>query len=632
METFMSSSSEIQFFEQDYLNQIETVYDISPDLQILLQHVVDDVVSRLGCIGAMVATLESDNTMPVRAYAVDIATGLFHQLESKLGTTPIGPKSVSYLDDPKFKDNLSVRAVRGDNGKPEIVVSDRLHDLFRPVVNKPLSDIAQSLSGIKQVIAVPFFLENEVVGNLFAAARKEFSSQDIDFLTAFGRQAAIAIKSQRHLTETQALERVILALQTNITDETQVLQTVVDAVVQKLDYVGAMVATLEADNSLPVRAYSIRLAPKLLTTLMRTLGISTIGPQLAAYLDDDKFKDNLCIKAIKGIDGQPAKSMVSDSLYDLFRPVINHPLSALAQKMTGIKQVIAVPFSINNQIVGNLFVATRRPKFSEQERNLLATFGQQAAVGIRNARLYRRAEEQREIAQIFAKMAFSAATNVHALRNHIGGFRNFMSMLKLFSVLSEDQRNEVLESTSSIMDNINDAAEILDSLHEPWRRHPDVPTDINSCIIQSIRKAFVKDTFNFEAEKMTTSDGITIYNRFTSGLPLINTSPDMLTESFRILIKNSREAINSHKKGNKLWIESYFVNGFIKIAVRDNGIGIEQKNLSKIFEMGWSSKKGAGMGFGLFWANDYVKGMGGRIEVVSRWQEGTAFYVYLPVD
>jgi GAF domain-containing protein len=376
---------------------------ISSELQTVLQHVVDDVVAGLGCVGAMVATLEAGNSLPVRAYSVDIAPSLLRQLETRLGISFVGARSVAYLDDRRFKDNLAVRAVNGRNGRPEVVVSGSLHDLFRPVVNKRLSDLAQRLTRIKQVIAVPFFLEDEVVGNLFAAAREEFSQRDINFLTAFGHQAATAIQSQQRLAETQALERVILALQSNITDETGVLQTIVDAVVQKLGYAGAMVATLEANNALPVRAYSVDMAPGLLRQLEDNLGVGMIGPHSVAYIGDEKFKDNLSVRAVKG-NGRP-EIVTSAELYDLFRPVVNKPLSDLAQRLTGIKQVVAVPFFLEDEVVGNLFVATRRARFSEREKQILTTFGQQAAVGIRNARLYRKSEERRQIALVFGRMA-----------------------------------------------------------------------------------------------------------------------------------------------------------------------------------------------------------------------------------
>ncbi len=608
-----------------------TIYDISDELKKLLQHVVNDVVAHLGCVGAMVATVEADNSMPVRAYATNVAPELLHHLESKLGVTFVGPKSVAYLDNKKFKDNLGVRAVRKSHDHSRIVTSTSLYDLFRPVVSKPLSDLAQRLVGIKQVIAVPFFLEDEVVGNLFAAAQREFSVQDIDFLQAFAKQAAIGIKSQRHLTETQALERVILALQTHITDETQVLQTVVDAVVQRLGYVGAMVATLEADNSLPVRAYATSIAPKLFRQLENNLGLTPISPQARAYLDDERYKDNLCVRAVKGINGQPAKFVTSDSLYDLFRPVVPQILSISAQRLTGIKQVIAVPFFLEDEVVGNLFVATRRPRFAERERELLATFGQQAAVGIRNARLYRRAEEQRKIAQVFGKMAFSAATNVHTLRNHIGGFRTFLSLVKMLPTLPPETQEDLLKSGDNIMNDLNDAAEILDKLHEPWRKRFDVPTPINECLDQAIRKTFLKESLDFTSNPIISQDSLTIHREYDDHLAPLQTSPDMLTESFRIIIKNGVEALLEHG-GDTLWITSRARNKeSAEIIIRDNGVGISSQNLSKIFELGWSSKDGRGMGFGLFWTKDYIEGVGGKIEVESQLRRGTTFRITLPL-
>jgi sensor histidine kinase regulating citrate/malate metabolism len=38
------------------------------------------------------------------------------------------------------------------------------------------------------------------------------------------------------------------------------------------------------------------------------------------------------------------------------------------------------------------------------------------------------------------------------------------------------------------------------------------------------------------------------------------------------------------------------------------------------------------MGFGLFWAKDYIEGLGGSIKVESVWQQGTCFRVRLPVS
>jgi signal transduction histidine kinase len=498
-------------------------------------------------------------------------------------------------------------------------------------VNKPLSDLAQRLTGIKQVIAVPFFIGDEVIGNLFAASREPFSERDIKFLKAFGNQAASAIQAQRYLAEMRALERVTLSLQANITDETQVLQIVVDTVAHTLGYVGAMVATLETEDRLPVRAYAVGFDNNILRHLEDRLGITFVGSRSVSVLSDPRFQENLSFKAVRGDNGRPQKFVVSDSLYDLFRPVVNKPLSDLAQRLTGIKQVMAVPFFLEEEVVGNLFVATQRPHFSDREKEILAAFGQQAAVGIRNARLYRVAEERRQIAQVFARMAFSAAASIHALRNHIGAGRTFLQMVKMSEQFPPEQRGELLKSGPDVLARMNEAAEILDSLHEPWRQNRDVPTDINTCLTLAIQKIFPHLSLKLNQAQIDTGQGVTIFLSLAASLPSIKTSPDMLTEAFRVLGKNAVEAIQQGRQTGQLRIESHLNgDGVIEIIIGDNGIGIKPENLAKVFEMGWSTKKGEGMGFGLFWAKDYIEGLGGEIEVESIWQKGTTFNICLP--
>ena len=602
----------------------EPISCISYELQIVLQHIVEDVVTGLGCIGAMVATLEQGNALPVQAYSVSMAPSLLKQLEDELGISFIGPRSVAYLDAKKFRDNLGVRAVKGANGHPEIVVSNKLHDLFRPAVNKSSSDLAQKLTGIKQVAAVPFCLEDEVVGNLFACAGEPFSDRDIKFLTAFGHQAATAIQSQRNLAAAQALERVTLALQASMLNENQALQTVVDAMVQTLGYAGAMVATLEPNNTLPVRAYAVDIASHLLKQLEDRLGVSPIGPQSVAYLDDERFKHNLSVRAIKGSQGEP-EIVTSDELYDLFRPVVNKPLSDLAQKILSIKQVLAVPFFLEGKVIGNLFVATRKPKFSEGDKNLLKAFGQQATAGIQNARLYRKAEERRQVAEMFGKMAFSASASVHTLRNHAGFIRGQLGLLKTIDQFSAEDRREILELIPKMFVRLDEMADILVNLHEPWHESPDILTNVNRSLIRAVDKVMP------DRDETKGREGIAVSMSLSENLPLIKTSPDMLTEAFQALVKNAVEAIQEKRSGGNLWIESRLKdNSEIQILIRDDGIGIEPGNLSKLFEIRWSTKK-AGIGFGLFWTKDYIEGIGGSVEVISVWQKGTTICVNLPV-
>ncbi len=74
---------------------------------------------------------------------------------------------------------------------------------------------------------------------------------------------------------------------------------------------------------------------------------------------------------------------------------------------------------------------------------------------------------------------------------------------------------------------------------------------------------------------------------------------------------------------------------YIKIAIEDNGVGIPEENLSKIFDPYFTTKEmGAqkGRGLGLATAYSIIKNHHGVITVESRIGVGTTFYIYLPAS
>ncbi len=68
---------------------------------------------------------------------------------------------------------------------------------------------------------------------------------------------------------------------------------------------------------------------------------------------------------------------------------------------------------------------------------------------------------------------------------------------------------------------------------------------------------------------------------------------------------------------------------YVKLTIRDQGIGIPEEHLHKIFDPYFTTKQ-KGSGLGLATAYSIVKNHGGLLTVESRLGEGTAFYIYLP--
>jgi signal transduction histidine kinase len=70
----------------------------------------------------------------------------------------------------------------------------------------------------------------------------------------------------------------------------------------------------------------------------------------------------------------------------------------------------------------------------------------------------------------------------------------------------------------------------------------------------------------------------------------------------------------------------------VLISVRDNGPGIPQKVLDKIFQPFFTTKPtGQGTGLGLSLSYDIIKAHGGEIKVESKEGEGAEFIIQLPV-
>ena len=72
--------------------------------------------------------------------------------------------------------------------------------------------------------------------------------------------------------------------------------------------------------------------------------------------------------------------------------------------------------------------------------------------------------------------------------------------------------------------------------------------------------------------------------------------------------------------------------GEVLIKVKDNGNGIPQKILDKIFQPFFTTKPtGQGTGLGLSLSYDIVKAHGGEIKVSTKENEGSEFIIQLPI-
>ncbi len=107
---------------------------------------------------------------------------------------------------------------------------------------------------------------------------------------------------------------------------------------------------------------------------------------------------------------------------------------------------------------------------------------------------------------------------------------------------------------------------------------------------------------------------------------------DLLSSVIRNLISN---AIKFTGRNGYVKIEAKRTNGFIRVSVEDNGIGISEDKLDKLFELASAtSTKGTeneeGSGLGLILCREFIEKSGGEIWVQSKPGKGTTFFFTIP--
>lgn len=109
---------------------------------------------------------------------------------------------------------------------------------------------------------------------------------------------------------------------------------------------------------------------------------------------------------------------------------------------------------------------------------------------------------------------------------------------------------------------------------------------------------------------------------------------EMIKEAMMNLLTN---AIKYNRDGGEIKFRIAKEDGFALVQISDNGIGIEEELLDRIFERFYvvdhsRSKKISSTGLGLSIVKHIVEAHGGRIEVTSEIGKGSTFTIYLPLE
>ncbi len=112
---------------------------------------------------------------------------------------------------------------------------------------------------------------------------------------------------------------------------------------------------------------------------------------------------------------------------------------------------------------------------------------------------------------------------------------------------------------------------------------------------------------------------------------LVKLEPQLLQQVIFNLVNNACYALKGVEKG-EVKIATYLEKDFAVINIADNGPGINQENLDKIFSPFYTTKKeGEGTGLGLSLSKSIIERFGGQLSVVSQPSCGASFFIKLPL-
>lgn len=349
---------------------------------------------------------------------------------------------------------------------------------------------------------------------------------------------------------------------------------------------------------------------------LRNSPLTTITTRLALPIND---ADSIIVQAMQEVRFVKSGDLVSESDKNV--------ANALGLEEFCICPIATVEDSLGFLIVDNIFTGK---EISAEDAHLLEMVVSHATTSLRAAQLkeslkknvdslkatYRKLKANEERMMKAERLAISGeltSSVLHEIKNPlvaIGGFAR--QLVESEHVIGSDR-----EKLKIIMNESLRLERYLETLQSEVGKLSFERGDLNQVLENNcnlIRGDLVEKN-------------ITLQKSLAPKLPPCDIDVVKIHEVFINIIQNSIEAVNG---GGIIRIQTSLDTDRVKIEIYDNGKGISQDNISRIFTPFFTTKE-QGSGLGLAFAHRIIKDHGGNITVTSSEGKGTAFVITLPV-
>jgi len=281
------------------------------------------------------------------------------------------------------------------------------------------------------------------------------------------------------------------------------------------------------------------------------------------------------------------------------------------------KNILAVPLKIKEKTIGVIeLVNKKKGYFTKWDLEFLNIIASQVSITLERARFV----EEKIKSERLASMGETVAGLAHYIKNILNGLSGGAYIIN--KNIEQVDSTKVKTGWNMVKKNIDKISELTkDMLQYTKDRIPEYEkVDINSLIEDII------ELVTQRAEKTS----VEIEKNFQTDLEKIEIESKGIHRCILNLVSNAFDAVEGKKDG-KISFLTKKENKSVRIEIKDNGCGIEEESLKKLFTKFFSTKGSKGTGLGLAVTKKIITEHKGSIIPISEVNKGTTFIIKLPI-
>mgnify|MGYP005840282023 CR=1 FL=1 len=469
----------------------------------------------------------------------------------------------------------------------------------------------------RSLLAAPLVTQKRIIGVVLILNRvgEGFGKDDADLVTTFAGQAAVAIENARlfQLTDQQLRDRL---------EELETLERIDAEMNRSLDLEAvAEIALRYAVSETEATAGVIGLvdAEAQHLDVVASVGYTPQDLENGATLERWPLDRGIASRALRTHRAELVTDVAADPL---FVPSLRDARAQITVPMLSGSDVIAMLILESNQD-GRLHLA---------DMPFVQRLAEHASIAIANAQLYAQLSRANQSKSEFVSFV------AHELKNPLTSIKGYADVLVTGAVggLSEMQRNFIstirtnAERMNTLVSDLNDVTKLQTN---NLTIQPEV-VNVRDLLDETLRPL----------QKQIEDKGQSI------GIDLEESVPDILVDRNRLIQVLTNLLSNAHKysppdtqvvvrtrvQPPRRDAKGHTTRMMLHIAVQDEGIGMEEDDLKRLFTPYFRSenptaREQPGTGLGLTITRGIIEAHGGEIWVESEFGKGTTFHFTVPV-